>query len=152
MNYSIKIFMNTKIQILFLALFAFVACSKKDEVSPKDSFINSLTASTWVTESVYNETDGDLTSQYTAFSIVFKKNSGSNYNGDYYVANGSHAFSTSFGKWKISDDMKTMTFDNGKQITVDMSGGKLKLDFVVSANGGRTTGLKGHFTFVLKTS
>lgn len=144
--------MKTKIQILFLALLASVACSKKDEVSPKDSFINSLTASTWVTESVYNETDGDLTSQYTSFSIVFRKNSSSGYNGDYYVANGSRAFSASFGKWKISDDLKTITFDNGKQLTVDLSGGKLKLDFVVSATGGRTTGLKGHFTFILKAS
>jgi hypothetical protein len=139
-----------KIQILFLVLLAFVACSKKDEVSPKDSFINSLTSSTWVTESVYNETDGDLTSLYSNFSIAFRKNQSGGYAGDYYVANGGHAFTSSFGKWNISDDLKTMTFDNGKQITTDLSNNKLKLDFMVSPKGGRINGLSGHFIFQLK--
>lgn len=129
-----------------------LACSKKNEVSPQDSFIRTLTASGWVTESVYNETDGDITSQYANFSLVFRQSSDSGYNGEYYVANGSHAFAASFGKWKISDDLKTLTFDNGRQFAVTLANGKLKLDFTVPAKNGRVQGLSGHFTFTLKVS
>ena len=133
-----------------------VSCNKNSESSPKDKAIDMITANAWETESVQHDTDGNLTFQYENFTIAFTKKTSSNYSGEYVVANGGTAFPDAFGQWKILDDLKTIQFDNGQEFEVDLSNGKLKLDFYIVNSGGgrigwgRMSGLSGHFIFVLK--
>ncbi|HCW06017.1 MAG TPA: hypothetical protein DGG95_01485 [Cytophagales bacterium] len=141
--------MKTKFQICVFAVIL-LGCSKTNNVSPKENFLSSLTGHTWVTQSVYNETDGDLTSLYTNFSIVFTKGS-SNTGGNYSVVNGSRAFANSSGTWVVSDDLKTITLNGTQAMNVTLNGNLLKLDFMLPAKSGRLSGLTGHFIFLLTT-
>ena len=131
-----------------------MACSEdeKDEnVSERDKVVNQITESTWVAEDVDHGTDGNLTDQYADFTIAFTKTKSTNFIGEYFVANGSYAFPDTFGKWSLSDDLKTVLFDNGQELAVEFENERMILDFTVSPPGdGRTTGLSGHFTFTLK--
>ena len=140
---------TSQIIILATALCVF-ACSKNSNVSPKESMISTITSSEWVAENVVNETDGDLTSLYKNFSVTFRKNSSSNFMGEYYVANGSYAFPNGYGQWTISEDLKTMTFNNGQSIAIALTNKKLTMDFIIAPSTGRVSGVAGHFTFTLK--
>lgn len=123
--------------------------SDDEKVSEKDQTISQLTATTWVVENVEHTTDGDLTSQYEDFSIIFTKSNTGNFIGNYLVANGGYAFTDASGKWNISDDLHTILLDNDTELAFEFQGERMILDFTVSAPGGRTKGLSGHFTFTL---
>jgi len=140
--------MKIKIQILTMALLSFFSCKKHSE-SPKESMLNTISTS-WVAESVMNEPDGNITFEYTDFTITFVKKSSNGFDGEYYINNGSYAFPEASGKWSLSDDLKTLHFDDTQDISIDYSNDRLKLDFTLTAQSGRTNGLTGHFIFVLK--
>ncbi|MBX2964124.1 MAG: hypothetical protein KF687_16555 [Cyclobacteriaceae bacterium] len=131
-------------------LLAFSACSSDDAVNERDQQINLLTSAPWITQSVMHATDGDLTDQYQNFSITFIKNPVSGFDGDYFVVNGSYAFPEPSGKWKFSNDLTKLIFINGQDLDASVTNSLLTLHFVVASPGGRTTGLSGQFTFVLK--
>ncbi|MGC4021786.1 MAG: hypothetical protein QM734_07495 [Cyclobacteriaceae bacterium] len=81
-----------KVQIILMLTFlSLISCSKQS-TSPKDGMINLLTSSAWVVESVTNQPDGDVTFEYTNFSISFERKSSGNYIGSYYLNNGSMHF------------------------------------------------------------
>src|SRR5690349_6195041 len=79
------------VTILILVSAAFSQCSK-DDPSAKSRKISILTSDVWITESVINSADGDLTFQYTNFEIAFVKNGDAGFDGDYYLADGGTAF------------------------------------------------------------
>jgi len=143
--------MKKILNLLAVALvFQFAAC-KDDELSAHDQIVSDLTSGPWVAESVDHSTDGDLLFQYEEFSMVFAKTASNSYDGEYYVANGGHAFPNAYGKWSLSDDLSAIIFDDGREHEFSFNDGRLTLDFVVPPpTGGRVEGLSGHFTFVLK--
>ena len=121
-----------------------------DNVNPKSQDVQLITATPWSHALVTHSTDGDLSDQYENFVISFSKKSEDGYEGTYIISNGGHAFPENTGKWKFHDDLDRIVFDSGRQIQYDVSEDTLHLDFTVSAPGGRTNGLTGHFVFDLK--
>lgn len=139
--------------MIFLALFGFmfIACSDDNEISAREQTINNITADSWIAEQVIHATDGDLTFQYENFSIRFTKGNATNYDGEYYVINGSNAFTQPYGKWSLNSELTTIMLDNGLDLDFTMAGNEMTLDFTVPApDNGRVGGLSGHFIFSLK--
>jgi hypothetical protein len=141
--------------VSFLLMLAVAAACGDDEPGGTDERtkkINALTVSPWVTVSVEHDTDGDLTFQYEDFSISFSKDPAAGAEGDYVVTNGGNAFPVPFGKWSLSDDLKTLSFTSGQELSIEsLTDGSLILNFVVEPNaGGRIEGVSGEFTFTLK--
>jgi len=136
---------------LFFTVTLFLSCSDDEKVSPKDKMINQITESTWVVEQVEHGTDGDLTFQYTDFSLAFTASGSGDFIGEYFVGHGGYAFPDAFGKWNLSADLKNVLFDNDQEFAVEFVGERMLLDFTVNPpDGGRVEGLSGHFTFTLK--
>ena len=136
-----------------IAVVLATACDKDEpKADPRSESINLLTASPWVIQTVEHSTDGDLTFQYSDFSIVFTKNASGNTDGDYVAANGGNAFPDTFGKWGLSDDRRMIVLSNGQELTVEnLTSQSLVLNFVVAPpTGGRIAGVSGEFTFHLK--
>jgi hypothetical protein len=142
--------MKTIFNMLAVVMLLQLTACKDDDPNAHDQMINTLTKAPWVAVSVDHATDGDLTFQYEDFSMVFTKAAANSYDGEFYIANGGYAFPDAFGKWSLSDDNKTIIFDNGRELEATFSGDQLTLDFVVPPpTGGRVEGLSGHFTFLL---
>lgn len=135
---------------LFVASTVIFQCSKDNEPSLKSQKIKLLASDVWVTESVLNSEDGDLTFQYTDFTIAFVKNGDAGFDGDYYLTGGGHAFPELTGKWKFSKDVTKLVLQNGREMGIMLTAGSLTLTFHMDASGGRTRGLGGDFIFNLK--
>ena len=131
-------------------LFQLSACKDKNELSQHDQNVSMITASNWGKPNVLNETDGDLSSQYADFLIVFNNKPANNFDGTFVIGNGLYAFPETSGKWNFNGDFTKIIFDSGREIDYKLSDGSLHLDLVVAPLGGRINGLSGHFTFDLK--
>jgi hypothetical protein len=134
---------------MLMALAQMFACDD-DNVNPKSQDVQLITATPWSHASVIHASDGDLSDQYENFAISFSKKSENGYEGTYIISNGGYAFPENTGLWKFHDDLDRIVFDSGRQIQYDVDENTLHLDFTVSAPGGRTNGLSGHFVFDLK--
>jgi hypothetical protein len=133
---------------ILIGLAQMFACD--DDMNPKSQDVQLITATPWSHASVIHSTDGDLSDQYKNFAISFSKKSEDGYEGSYIISNGGYAFPENTGKWKFHEDLDRIVFDSGRQIQYDINDDILHLDFTVSAPGGRTNGLSGHFIFDLK--
>jgi len=131
-----------------LCLLSFSACKEDDALNAHDQKVKTLTANTWGNATV-THADGNLSSQYEDFAIVFNKNASAGFDGTYLIANGGYAFSEASGKWKFSDDLTQIILDSGKEMDAELSSTRLQLDFTVSSASGRAAGLSGHFVFDL---
>jgi hypothetical protein len=136
--------------IAIVTLFQLSACKDNTELSQHDQNVNVLTASNWGSPTVINDSDGDLSDQYSDLLMVFTKKTIDGFDGTYVIANGLYAFPETTGKWKLSDDLTKIVFDSGREIDYTLSESNLHLDFTVTPTGGRINGLSGHFTFDLK--
>lgn len=132
-----------------LIVISFGACNNDDEPNAHDAKVNTLTANSWGDATV-THADGNLSSQYDNFVIVFSGNSSDGFDGTFVIANGGYAFSETSGKWKFSEDLSQIIFDSGKEMEFELSENSLQLDFTVTSAGGRAAGLSGHFVFDLK--
>ena len=140
---------NLFTMVALLIVLSFAACNNDDEPNAHDKKLNMISAKSWGDATV-THADGDLSSQYGDFVIVFNKNSSNGFDGSYVIAKGGYAFSETSGKWKFSDDLTQIIFDSGKEMDFELTGSSLQLDFTVAAAGGRAAGLSGHFIFDLK--
>jgi hypothetical protein len=138
----------TLITLIAIA-FTFLQCSK-DDSGVKEEKINMLTSGAWVPGSVINSEDGDLTSEYRDFTIIFLKTSDSLFDGDYYVSQGGRAFPESHGSWKFGSDLSALHFSDGREVELEVSNESLTLELNITPSGGRVKGLSGGFTFNLK--
>jgi hypothetical protein len=134
---------------ILLALIQFSACSDDNNGGSKSAKSTILTKEPWAHAQV-SHTDGDLSSQYTNFVIVFTKNASDGFDGTYVISNGGHAFTETSGKWKFSEDFSQILFDSGKEINIELTEDHLKLDFIAPPPGGKVAGLSGHFIFELQ--
>jgi hypothetical protein len=136
--------------LLLVLMTGYVQCSKDHDPDPRDKKIGMLTAIAWVTDNVQNSSDGDLTFQYTNFTIVFVSNDDETFDGDYYLTGGGTAFSELAGKWKFNDDLTKIILATGREMDVTLTDDSLTLSFDIPSSEGRSAGLSGHFTFNLK--
>lgn len=142
--------MKSTTLLFALLLLGFVQCSKDNDPDPKTRKIGMLTDISWVTDNVQNSSDGDLTSQYSDFAIVFVSNDDGTFDGDYYLTGGGTAFPELTGKWKFNDDLTTIILATGREMEVTLTEDTLTLAFDIVSSGGRGAGLSGHFTFTLR--
>ncbi|MBL7857138.1 MAG: hypothetical protein JNM57_05560 [Cyclobacteriaceae bacterium] len=129
---------------------AFSGCKDDEEFSKRQTDITKLTAVAWGNPIVQHGTDGDLSDQYENFAIVFALTFNDGYDGTFVVSNGGYAFPENAGKWRLSEDLNRIIFDNGREFDVEIEAKTLKMDFTVAPSGGRVAGLSGHFTFDLQ--
>lgn len=134
---------------ILLALIQFSACSDDDNGGSKNAKTTMLTKEPWAHAQV-SHTDGDLSSQYTNFVIVFTKNVSDGFDGTYVISNGRHAFTETSGKWKFNEDFSQIILDSGKEIDITLTEEQLTMDFIAPAPGGKVRGLSGHFIFELQ--
>lgn len=119
-----------------------------DGENKQEVMTNILTKSGWGHATV-THSDGDLSDQYSNFSMLFTKQPSSGFDGTYFISNGGYAFSETSGKWKFSKDLKQIILDSGKVMDIQLEKTHLQLDFTTASSGGRLTGLSGHFVFDL---
>jgi hypothetical protein len=147
MNKTMKNLFNMTALLIVLS---FGACKNDDEPNAHDKKVDMISAHSWGDATV-THADGDLSSEYDNFVIVFNNNSSDGFDGTFVIGNGGYAFSETSGHWKFSDDVKQIILDSGKEMDFELSGNSLQLDFTVAAaGGGRAAGLSGHFVFDLK--
>ena len=137
-----------KITALLFALHL-SGCSDDSEKGKQDEMTKMLTASGWGHASV-THSDGDLSDQYTHFSILFTDKKSGSSDGTYFISNGGHAFSETTGTWKFSDDQSQIILDSGKTMDIQLDDTHLQLDFTTGNPAMRTMGLSGHFIFDLQ--
>jgi len=140
--------------IKFTAIFILLAASfsqcSKDDPSAKSRKISILTSDVWITESVTNSADGDITFQYTDFAIAFVKDGEAGFDGEYYLTGGGIAFPELTGKWKFNKNLNQLILQNGREMDIVVSSNALELSFHIEPSGGRIRGLSGDFIFKLK--
>lgn len=124
-------------------------CSDDTEKSKQDVIVAQLTASGWGHATV-THSDGDLSAQYTHFSILFTRQKSAGFIGTYFISNGGNAFTETTGKWKFNDDLTQIILDSGKTMDLQLDDTHLQLDFTTNAPTGRMVGLSGHFIFDLQ--
>ena len=135
-----------RITILF-TLIQIGACS--DEGGGGNTQTKMLTKEPWAHAQV-THSDGDLSSQYENFIIIFSDKTSGVFNGTYIISNGGNAFTETTGHWKFNDDKSKIILDSGKEMDFVLDNEHLELDFVVPAPGGKVAGLSGHFAFSLQ--
>lgn len=133
---------------LLLALIQLGACDD-DKGGEQSAQTKMLTAEPWAHPQV-THSDGDLSSQYANFVIVFTSHASDGFNGTYLISNGGYAFTETSGKWKFNNDKSKIVLDSGKEMDFVLDEEHLELDFVVPAPGGKVAGLSGHFAFSLQ--
>ena len=136
--------------IAILAAVLHLAGCDDNDMNPKSQDLKFLTAATWSHADVSHTTDGNLSDQYQNFAISFSNNAGDGYEGTFLISNGGFAFPENAGKWKFNAELDQIIFDSGRAIQYEVDKNALHLDFTISAPGGRTNGLGGHFIFDLK--
>lgn len=127
----------------------FAACGDDNEKSTREIKTEMLIATPWGNAQVVNVPDGNLSHQYSNFAISFARNVSGGFDGTYLVANGGYAFQEVAGKWKFNDTLDQIILDSGKLMDMELQADHLKLEFMVSSPGGRTSGISGHFAFDL---
>ena len=127
-----------------------MSCGNDDEPNVQEQKVNLLTADTWVIDQVVSKSDGNLTEQYKDFAIAFLKKEASEFEGDYFIVDGGHAFQQATGKWRFSDDLTKLVLSDGKEIEFSLTAESLTLEFHVVPPNGRVGGLGGDFKFILK--
>lgn len=137
-----------KISIFLFAL-QLISCSDDNGPSKKAVATKMLTTSAWGHAQV-THTDGDLSGQYTNFSILFTDAASTGFDGTYFISNGGNAFSETTGKWKFNKELNQIILDSEKVMDIELDETHLQLDFTTSAPGGKVTGLSGHFVFDLQ--
>ncbi|MFZ6011133.1 MAG: hypothetical protein ACOYXT_12375 [Bacteroidota bacterium] len=138
---------RTKLFILLL-LGSLLACSD-DSTSPREQNIVWLTAQSWGHAHVNHETDGNLSSQYSNFAILFTAQSSQGYDGTFMISHGGNAFAEATGMWRFNSDLTKLILNSGQELNFQLEADHLQLDFYVADPGGRSSGLSGHFVFEL---
>ena len=124
------------------------ACHSDDGESAYEKNVNALASTAWTHPTVTNSADGDLSSSYANFAILFTKQEANGFAGTFVISNGGYAFTEVTGHWKFNDALTELQFDSGKTMTFTLDSNHLSLDFTVAPpTGGRTDGLSGHFVF-----
>ena len=141
-----------RVEILIVAILALATsrCSNQNGPGSKEHMIKILTSGIWTTESVDNDEDGDLTSEYADFAIAFENRPDARFEGDYYVSKGGRAFPEVFGQWKFSADLAKLILANGRVIEVTASESTLVLVFTAVPSAEEVEDLSGKFTFKLR--
>jgi hypothetical protein len=141
--------MKSILKITVLLIVCQLTACQEDEKNKPDLKTEMLTATSWGHAQV-THSDGDLSGQYTDFSISFTSNSSNGFDGTFSISNGSYAFEETTGKWKFNDDQDQIMFDSEKVMDIHLEENHLQLDFTVAEPGGKISGVSGHFTFDLQ--
>ena len=139
-----------KILTGLLIILQLSSCSEDNGKSKREVKADMLTEAPWGHAQVTHSPDGDLSSQYTNFMIVFSVAKADGFDGNYIISNGGYAFSETIGKWKFNDALDQIILDSGKPMDIQLDADYLQLDFVTTSAGGKMIGLSGHFVFDLQ--
>src|SRR5262245_7787478 len=91
-----------KITALLIVL-QLTGCGEDKGKSEEQAMTDMLTATAWGHAAV-THSDGDLSDQYTNFTILFTDHGADGFDGNYIISNGGYAFSEIAGKWRLSAD------------------------------------------------
>lgn len=104
-----------KYMLTILVLLFFTACKEEPEEGneyKQTERIRNLTAHSWMVSRLEHETSGDVSSQYTDFTLTFDDNAESEeWDGTYNAQNGGLIFPASNGKWRFVENTEYYTLE-----------------------------------------
>ncbi|TRX48572.1 hypothetical protein FNH22_28675 [Fulvivirga sp. M361] len=132
---------------VLLAVFTLIGCGKDDDgPSASEVLLSELSAKKWTVEKVMRD-NTEVTSEFSGFTFSFTKE------GKYETENGGLAWEAEGTLILQEDSSDTFTRDDDVVVKITIQeGSALTMAFTISENvhSGRTTSLKGVYSFELK--